>query len=145
MPPRVAPQQVVVIPIPNSKMPEDSRKVGPCLILSILKMWGFNYRYLNMQSLIVSHYAAASLSYSPPCAIRHSSAASVPFSCSPRLSHTQYVCMMSSQPSLQFAVCCFVLQESGHLALQANCFCYCHTPFRHRMQSSGCHSLHAII
>lgn len=29
MPPKVAPQQVVVIPIPNSKMTEDASKVGP--------------------------------------------------------------------------------------------------------------------
>ena len=28
MPPRVAPQQVVVIPIPNAKMSEDDKQVG---------------------------------------------------------------------------------------------------------------------
>ena len=28
LPPKMAPQQVVVIPIPNSKMPEDARKVS---------------------------------------------------------------------------------------------------------------------
>lgn len=32
LPPRMAPQQVVVIPIPNSKMPEDTRKVSICII-----------------------------------------------------------------------------------------------------------------
>ena len=31
MPPRVAPQQVVVIPIPNAKLTEDAKEVQPAL------------------------------------------------------------------------------------------------------------------
>ena len=36
MPPRVAPQQVVVIPIPNSKMTGGDKKVGPTRLTPLL-------------------------------------------------------------------------------------------------------------